>query len=161
MALELAKRGIRVNAVSPGSTRTGMIPDEVLEKYPDVMASLFEKTAFRRLGESRDIAGVIAALLSDDCRWVTAQNIEASGGFRLLWPTGVVFALHEFSASTASKLHTGTGRRRRQLVPSRGEETRVRFAVSWIWGTVAGYAGGLGFESCRLRRFDASARLLR
>ena len=83
MALEFAKRGIRVNAVSPGSTRTGMIPDEVLEKHPDIIASLVEKTAFKRLGESRDIAGVIAALLSDDCRWVTGQNIEASGGFRL------------------------------------------------------------------------------
>lgn len=83
MAMEFAKRGIRVNAVSPGSTRTGMIPDEVLEKHPDIIASLVEKTAFKRLGESRDIAGVIAALLSDDCRWVTAQNIEASGGFRL------------------------------------------------------------------------------
>jgi len=83
MALEFAKRGIRVNAVSPGSTRTGMIPDEVLEKYPNVIASLVEKTAFSRLGESQDIAGVIAALLSNDCKWVTAQNIEASGGFRL------------------------------------------------------------------------------
>jgi NAD(P)-dependent dehydrogenase (short-subunit alcohol dehydrogenase family) len=83
MALELAKRGIRVNAVSPGPTRTGMIPDEVLAAYPDVIAALVEKTAFGRLGEAGDIGAVVAALLSDDCRWVTAQNIEASGGYRL------------------------------------------------------------------------------
>ena len=83
MAKEFSARGIRVNAVSPGSTRTGMIPDQVLEQYPDVIASLIEKTAFNRLGEPRDIGSAIAALLSDEFRWATAQNIEVSGGFRL------------------------------------------------------------------------------
>jgi NAD(P)-dependent dehydrogenase (short-subunit alcohol dehydrogenase family) len=83
MAKELSARGIRVNAVSPGPTRTGMIPDDVLERYAEVITSLVEQTAFNRLGESNDIGSVIAALLSDDCRWVTGQNIEASGGYRL------------------------------------------------------------------------------
>jgi NAD(P)-dependent dehydrogenase (short-subunit alcohol dehydrogenase family) len=83
MAKEFAKRGIRVNSVSPGPTRTGMIPDEVVNKHPDIIAALVERTAFGRLGESSDIGSVIAALLSDDFRWVTGQDIEASGGYRL------------------------------------------------------------------------------
>src|SRR5262245_47870415 len=83
MAKEFAPRGVRVNSVSPGSTRTGMITDEVMANYPDVIAALVETTAFRRLGESADIGSVIAALASDEFRWVTGQNIEASGGFRL------------------------------------------------------------------------------
>ena len=37
-------------------------------------------TLFPRVGQPDDIGGVIAALLSDDCRWLTAQRIEASGG---------------------------------------------------------------------------------
>jgi hypothetical protein len=36
-----------------------------------------------RLDEAEDVRAAVAALLSDECRWVTAQNIEASGGFRL------------------------------------------------------------------------------
>jgi len=83
MAKEFAPRGIRVNSVSPGATRTGMITDEVLAKYPDVIAALVQTTAFGRLGEPSDIGSVIAALASDEFRWVTGQNIEASGGFRL------------------------------------------------------------------------------
>ena len=83
MAKEFAARGIRVNAISPGSTRTGMIPDDVVSEHPDVIAALVEKTAFGRLGESGDVGTVIAALASDDFRWVTGENVEASGGFGL------------------------------------------------------------------------------
>ncbi|MEZ6023631.1 MAG: SDR family oxidoreductase [Hyphomonadaceae bacterium] len=83
LAKELAARGIRVNAVSPGPTRTGMMPDAVLEQHPQLIASMVEQTALNRLGESGDIGDAVAALLSDDCRWITAQNIEVSGGYRL------------------------------------------------------------------------------
>ena len=34
LAKELSERGIRVNAVAPGPTRTGMIPDDVVERFP-------------------------------------------------------------------------------------------------------------------------------
>ena len=83
LAKELSGRGIRVNSVAPGPTRTGMIPDEVVEEYPDVVDSLIERTALGRLGDGDDIGKVIAALLSDECGWITGENIEASGGFRL------------------------------------------------------------------------------
>jgi len=83
MAKELSVRGIRVNAIAPGPTRTGMISDDVAAQYPDVIASLIDRTALGRLGDGDDIGKVIAALLSDECAWITGENIEASGGFNL------------------------------------------------------------------------------
>jgi NAD(P)-dependent dehydrogenase (short-subunit alcohol dehydrogenase family) len=83
LAKELSGRGIRVNSVAPGPTRTGMIPDDIVEQYPDVIASLVERTALGRLGDADDVGRVIAALLSDECPWITGENIEASGGFNL------------------------------------------------------------------------------
>lgn len=83
LAKELSVRGIRVNAVSPGPTRTGMIPDHVAEAHPELIQSMASQSVFNRLGTSQDIGLAIAALLSDDFRWVTGQNIEASGGYRL------------------------------------------------------------------------------
>ena len=60
-----------------------MISDEVVEQFPEVIASLVERTALGRLGDGDDIGKVIAALLSDECAWITGENIEASGGFNL------------------------------------------------------------------------------
>ncbi len=76
-AIELGPRNIRVNAVAPFITRTDMtagIPDEV-------RAALAAQAPLRRLAEPEDIAGVIAALASDDMRWVTGRSILTDGGF--------------------------------------------------------------------------------
>ena len=83
LAKELSLRGIRVNAVAPGPTRTGMISDEVAARHPEVIASLVERTALGRLGDGDDVGRAIAALLSDDGAWITGEQIEVSGGFRL------------------------------------------------------------------------------
>lgn len=82
LAKELSDRGIRVNSVAPGPTRTRIAGDS-FEKYPEVIPPLAARTALGRLGEPDDIADVIAFLLSDQARWVTAENIEVSGGFDL------------------------------------------------------------------------------
>ena len=82
MAKEFSRRGIRVNSVAPGATRT-RIGDDAYDKYPEVIQQIVEKTALGRLGEANDVGAVIAAVLSDDFRWVTGQYIEASGGARL------------------------------------------------------------------------------
>ena len=82
LAKELAGRGIRVNSVSPGSTRT-RIGGDAFELYPEVIPGLVAKTALGRLGEPDDVGAAIAALLGDDGRWITAQDIEVSGGFNL------------------------------------------------------------------------------
>lgn len=81
-AKELSGRGIRVNAVAPGSTRT-RIGNDAFDRYPEVIAPLVAKTALGRLGEPDDIGNVIAFLLSDEGAWITAQTIEASGGLGL------------------------------------------------------------------------------
>jgi NAD(P)-dependent dehydrogenase (short-subunit alcohol dehydrogenase family) len=82
LAKELSPRGIRANSISPGSTRT-RIAGNAFELYPEVIPGLAAKTALGRLGEPDDIGAVIATLLGDDCGWITAQDIEVSGGFNL------------------------------------------------------------------------------
>jgi NAD(P)-dependent dehydrogenase (short-subunit alcohol dehydrogenase family) len=82
LATELSVRGIRVNSVAPGPTRT-RIAHDAFERFPDVIPPIVARTALGRLGEADDIGKVIAAVLSDDLGWVTGQDIEASGGFNL------------------------------------------------------------------------------
>lgn len=82
LAKELSTRGIRVNSVAPGPTRT-RIADDAFEKYPEVIPPIAARTALGRVGEADDLGTVIAFLLSDEARWITAQTIEASGGFNL------------------------------------------------------------------------------
>ena len=44
---------------------------------------LVERTALGRLGEGDDVGKVIAVLLSDECAWITGEQIEVSGGYLL------------------------------------------------------------------------------
>jgi NAD(P)-dependent dehydrogenase (short-subunit alcohol dehydrogenase family) len=82
LAKELSTRGIRVNSVAPGSTRT-RIAHDAFEHHPEVIPPIAAQTALGRIGEADDIGKVIAALVSDDFGWVTGENIEASGGYRM------------------------------------------------------------------------------
>lgn len=79
-AREFGARGITVNIVSPGSTDTDLLratnPPEALER-----TAAF--TALGRLGTPADIADVVAFLVGPDARWVTGQNIQATGGYIL------------------------------------------------------------------------------
>ncbi|MEU6819588.1 SDR family oxidoreductase [Streptomyces atriruber] len=49
----------------------------------EMAAAIEADTALGRFGEVADIASVVAFLASDESRWVTAQVIEASGGYKL------------------------------------------------------------------------------
>jgi NAD(P)-dependent dehydrogenase (short-subunit alcohol dehydrogenase family) len=82
LAKELAPRKIRVNAVSPGPVHSN-IGDGVFDKHPEYIKPLADQTALGRIGAPQDVAKVIADLLSDDFGWVTAQDIDVSGGFLL------------------------------------------------------------------------------
>ncbi|WP_448003133.1 SDR family NAD(P)-dependent oxidoreductase [Agromyces bauzanensis] len=82
LAKELSVRGIRVNAVSPGPTRT-RLGDDGFAKHPEIIAPLAARTALGRVGEADGIGRVIAFLLSDEAEWITAQEIEVSGGYNL------------------------------------------------------------------------------
>jgi NAD(P)-dependent dehydrogenase (short-subunit alcohol dehydrogenase family) len=82
LAKELSVRGIRVSSVAPGSTRT-RIADNAFERFPEVIPAMAAKTALGRLGEPDDIGMMIATLLSEEGRWITAQTIEVDGGYNL------------------------------------------------------------------------------
>ncbi|MFI0372776.1 SDR family oxidoreductase [Actinomadura sp. 1N219] len=79
-AREFGARDITVNTVSPGATETDLLrgtnPPEALEQ-----TTAF--TALGRLGTPEDIADVVAFLAGPDGRWITGQNIRATGGLVL------------------------------------------------------------------------------
>lgn len=81
-AKELAERGIRVNAIAPGTTRT-RIADDAFTKMPELVAEVARGVALGRIGEPEDAARVISFLLSDAAAWMTGQVLEVSGGERL------------------------------------------------------------------------------
>jgi NAD(P)-dependent dehydrogenase (short-subunit alcohol dehydrogenase family) len=82
MAVELGPRRIAVNVVAPGAIATdfsgGMVRDN-----PGVNKMIADQTALGRVGGPEDVGPVIAALLSDDMRWVNAQRIEVAGGIHI------------------------------------------------------------------------------
>jgi meso-butanediol dehydrogenase / (S,S)-butanediol dehydrogenase / diacetyl reductase len=79
LAVELGPRGVRVNAVAPGVTRTEMAADDAAFPLDEIVA----QTPLRRLGEPLDIARAIAFLASDEAAWITGQTLQSSGGFML------------------------------------------------------------------------------
>ncbi len=82
LAKELGPRGIAVNVVAPGAIETDF-GGGVVRDNAQINAHIAAQTALGRVGVPDDIGGVIAALLSDDNRWINAQRIEASGGMFL------------------------------------------------------------------------------
>jgi NAD(P)-dependent dehydrogenase (short-subunit alcohol dehydrogenase family) len=79
LAKELGARGISVNVLAPGAIETDFGGGRVRDDK-QINAFIASQTALGRVGLPDDIGDVVAALVSDDCRWVTAQRIEASGG---------------------------------------------------------------------------------
>ncbi len=79
MAKELGPRGIAVNTVAPGAIETDF-GGGVVRDNAELNAQFAGLTALGRVGLPDDIGPMVASLLSDDNRWVTAQRIEVSGG---------------------------------------------------------------------------------
>lgn len=73
LAQELAPKGVTVNTVSPGFTETGMMTEE----YRQIG---IQQSPMKRLGVPKDIADVVAFVVSEDARWLTGQTIQVGGG---------------------------------------------------------------------------------
>jgi hypothetical protein len=87
LALEVAKKGVTVNTISPGYIGTKMVmasPQEVLD------SKILPQIPQSRLGKPEEVAGLVAYLSSDEAAFVTGANISINGGvLETRWSTGI------------------------------------------------------------------------
>jgi NAD(P)-dependent dehydrogenase (short-subunit alcohol dehydrogenase family) len=79
MALALADRGIRVNAVGPGTIATELARAAVLTS-PEAAERILGRTPLRRLGEPGEVADAAAFLLSEAASYITGEVLYVDGG---------------------------------------------------------------------------------
>ncbi len=79
MALSLADRGVRVNAVAPGTIATELARNAVLTS-DEAKMRILSRTPMKRLGEPAEIADVTAFLLSSAASYVTGEIVVVDGG---------------------------------------------------------------------------------
>ncbi len=77
LAVQLADKGIRVNAVAPGPIWTPFIPETM---PPEKVAAFGRDTFLKRPGEAWEVAPAYLYLASDDGSYVTGQTVHVNGG---------------------------------------------------------------------------------
>lgn len=81
MALELAEKGVRVNAVEPGVVRSELhTAAGVVEDYDSFLNRAKETHPIGRYGTPEDVAAAIAWLASEESAWVTGECMAVDGG---------------------------------------------------------------------------------
>lgn len=83
LAVEWAKRGIRVNAISPGYFLSDMTR-QFTEANPELAADWIARIPAGRMGEPQDLDGLVLFLASDASSYLTAQNLVIDGGYTAL-----------------------------------------------------------------------------
>lgn len=78
-AIGLARYGIRVNAIGPGTILTELAKQAVLGS-PEARHTILSRTPLGRCGEPEEIAAIAAFLASDDASYMTGQTLYADGG---------------------------------------------------------------------------------
>ncbi len=78
VALEVAKSGIRVNAVAPGPTDTGMLTR--FTRTPENKAALVTTVPMGRLGLAEELANAIVFIASDEASFITGHVLNVDGG---------------------------------------------------------------------------------
>lgn len=79
MALALADKGVRVNAVAPGTIATELAAKAVLTS-DEAKTKVLSRTPMKRLGQPSEIADVVAWLVSDAASYVTGEIVTVDGG---------------------------------------------------------------------------------
>lgn len=79
MALALADKGIRVNAVAPGTIATELAERAVLTSE-EARAKIMMRTPMKRLGQPSEVADVVAFLASDAASYITGEIVVVDGG---------------------------------------------------------------------------------
>jgi NAD(P)-dependent dehydrogenase (short-subunit alcohol dehydrogenase family) len=79
MALALVDKGIRVNAVAPGTIATELAAKAVLTSE-EAKARIMSRTPMKRLGTPAEVADVVAFLASDAASYITGEIITVDGG---------------------------------------------------------------------------------
>jgi NAD(P)-dependent dehydrogenase (short-subunit alcohol dehydrogenase family) len=79
MALALADKGIRVNAVAPGTIATELAAKAVLTSE-EAKTRILSRTPMKRLGEPAEIADTVAYLASDAASYITGEIVVVDGG---------------------------------------------------------------------------------
>lgn len=77
IAFDLGDKGIRVNGIAPGATRTAAL-ESVLN--PEIEARMLSHTPIHRLGEPQDMANAALFLCSPAAAWISGQILTVSGG---------------------------------------------------------------------------------
>ena len=79
MALALSDKGVRVNAVAPGTIATELAAKAVLTS-DEAKAKIMSRTPMRRLGQPSEIADTVAYLASDAASYITGEIVVVDGG---------------------------------------------------------------------------------
>jgi NAD(P)-dependent dehydrogenase (short-subunit alcohol dehydrogenase family) len=83
VAREEGRHGIRANCVGPGYIEAGLGLSTVQHHTKDYVDRMIRAIPLRRAGQARDVADVVAFLLSDKARYVTGATIPVAGGLQL------------------------------------------------------------------------------
>jgi NAD(P)-dependent dehydrogenase (short-subunit alcohol dehydrogenase family) len=78
-ALEFARKGIRVNCVCPGPTRTGM-NESLVATNPEMVKAMDQKVPMGRIGEPEEVAAAAIFLCSDEASYITGHALPVDGG---------------------------------------------------------------------------------
>jgi 3-oxoacyl-[acyl-carrier protein] reductase len=83
MAVEVAEVGVRVNAVAPGMTRTGLL-EQVAQTGAIDLEKMMNEIPMHRLATTDEIANVVLFLASDQATYITGETIVVDGGWSVL-----------------------------------------------------------------------------
>jgi NAD(P)-dependent dehydrogenase (short-subunit alcohol dehydrogenase family) len=78
-AIEFARKGIRVNCICPGPTRTGM-HDSLMAVAPQMVEMMNAKVPMGRIGEPEEVAAAAIWLCSDEASYITGHALPVDGG---------------------------------------------------------------------------------